>query len=278
MSIALTVFQGRAGDRNDLAIPGAQSIGEVLATELGIRATPIGTPEKALGADWRIELDQAMAALRDIQTHFERVMVEGRRPLSATSRCAVSLATIPVIAKHRPDACIVWFDAHGDLNIPETSDSGYLGGLALAGPAGLWDSGLGAGLALHNIILVGQRDLDPYEIELIDTGRVTHIRPGPAFVAQLEAAVAGRPVYIHLDCDVLEPGIVPTDYVCPEGLSLQDIHETCVALARSEVIGVEIAEFQHAWHPEQSPVSPAPLIEALEPVVNGLKSEPTQTR
>ena len=278
MSIALTVFQGRAGDRNDLAIPGAQSIGEVLATELGIRATTIGTPEKALGADWRIELDQAMVALRDIQAYFERVMADGHRPLSATSRCAVSLATIPVVANHRPDACIVWFDAHGDLNTPDVSDSGYLGGLALAGPAGLWDSGLGTGLSLRNVILVGQRDLDPYEIELIDTGRVTHIKPGAAFVAQLEAAVAGRPVYIHLDCDVLEPGIVPTDYVCPDGLSLQDIHEACVALARSEVIGVEIAEFQNAWHPEERPVSPAPLIEALEPVVNALKSEPSQTR
>ncbi|WP_217428457.1 arginase family protein [Rugamonas rivuli] len=44
--------------------------------------------------------------------------------------------------------------------------------------AGLWESGLGAGLALSNVVLVGQRDLDAAEVRLIESGAVTHVPTG----------------------------------------------------------------------------------------------------
>jgi arginase len=271
MTTSLTIFQGRAGDHNDLAIPGAKSLGDLLGDLLGLDATVIGSPEHALSVGWRIELDYAMAALKEMQDWVEQILVKGHRPLSATSRCAVSLATLPVVAKHRRDACVVWFDAHADLNTPKSSTTGYLGGLSLSGPVGLWDSGLGSGLSLDKIILVGQRDLDPFEIELINSGRIQHIRPGHKLAGELQSAIAGRPVYMHLDCDVLNPGIVPTDYVCPGGLSLEDLHNAGIAISQSEVMGIEIAEFQNSWKLGENPVSPVPLIDALEPVLNRLK-------
>ena len=144
MSIALTVFQGRAGDHNDLAMPGAKAIGDQLGAMLGLVPLTIGHPEAALSTDWRTELDHALPALRMVQRRLEQIFLDGDKPLSATSRCAVSLATLPVVAKFRQDACIVWFDAHADLNTPASTGSGYLGGLALSGPAGLWESGIGA--------------------------------------------------------------------------------------------------------------------------------------
>lgn len=187
--------------------------------------------------------------------------------LSATSRCAVSLATLPVISALHEDVCIVWFDAHADLNTPVSTTSGYLGGLALSGPAGLWDSGLGAGTALEDIVLVGQRDLDPFEVDLIQSGKVCHFPPGAGLAEKLRQAIAGRPVYVHLDCDVLEPGIVPTDYVHPNGLDLEDLHSACEVLAEGEVVGLEIAEFQNSWGVDGSPVSPEPLIRSLLPIL-----------
>ena len=39
-----------------------------------------------------------------------------------------------------------WLGAHGDFNTPETTASGFLGGMCLAGACGLWDTGFGAGL------------------------------------------------------------------------------------------------------------------------------------
>lgn len=267
MKPALTVFQGRAGDHNDLAIPGAKSIGDQLSAILGLAPVTIGIPAPALSADWRTELDLARPALLQVQERFRTIFVNGQKPLSATSRCAVSLATLPVVAAYRKDACIVWFDAHADLNTPASTNSGYLGGLALSAPAGMWDSGLGSGLALENIVLVGQRDLDPAEAKLIASGQVRHLPPGADLASRLRAAVAGRPVYVHLDCDVLEPGIVPTDYVHPAGLSLEDLRQACEVLAESEIVGLEIAEFQNAWLPGGPPVSPGPLLQALRPLV-----------
>ncbi len=267
MRIAYTVFQGRAGDHNDLAMPGAKSIGESLARRMGVAPFEIGSPEPALNTGWREELEAALPALKQVQARFDDILAGGAVSIAATSRCAVSLATLPVVAKHAPSACVVWFDAHADLNTPETTTTGYLGGLALAAPAGLWDSGLGAGLDLDQIILVGQRDLDPFEQELIDKHGIPHVKPQGDLAAALRNAIAGRLVYAHLDCDVLNPGIVPTDYVHHGGLSLDDLRACCEVIAEHEFVGIEIAEFQNAWEPGGEAVSPDPLLDALGPLL-----------
>ncbi|MFU8141307.1 arginase family protein [Klebsiella variicola] len=270
MNITLTCFQGRAGDHNDLAIPGARAIAESLASILDMTPVSIGHPEPALNTDWRTELSLSMSTLKMMQDHFDEIYASGKKSLAATSRCAVSLSTIPVVVKHNPDACIVWFDSHADLNTPSSSETGYLGGLALSGPAGMWDSGLGNGLPFSSIILVGQRDLDPFEIRLIEESAVTYIAFGDDYLERLRQAINGRPVYMHLDCDVLEPGIVPTDYVHPEGMTLCDLEAACEVLAETEVVGLEIAEFQHTWNEGGLPVSPIPLLKALQPVIGKL--------
>lgn len=269
--VAITLFQGRVGDHNNLAIPGAKTLAAELSERLGAAVAVVGTPAPALNLGWRAELDAAMPALRALAAQLDQVLARRAKPLTASSRCAASLATLPVVARHRPDACVVWFDAHADLNTPSTTDSGYLGGMALSGPAGMWESGLGEGLALPDIVLVGQRALDPAELQLIASGAVTHVPPGTGLAERLRKAVAGRPVYMHLDCDVLNPGIVPTDYVHENGLSLPELHDACAVLAESEVVGLEIAEFQDAWEEGGEPVSPAPLIAALAPVLKALR-------
>lgn len=267
MNVALTYFQGRAGDHNDLAIPGARAIAESLASMMDVMPVSIGHPEPALNTDWKTELSLSKAALALMQNHVEAVYASGKKSLAATSRCAVSLSTIPVVVKHNPETCIVWIDSHADLNTPHSTETGYLGGMALSGPAGLWDSGLGNGLALSSIILVGQRDLDPSEIKLIEENAVSYISFGEGYLHSLRQAINGRPIYIHLDCDVLDPGIVPTDYVHPDGMKLCDLEAACQVLAETDVVGLEIAEFQYTWNEGGEPVSPVPLLKALQPLI-----------
>ncbi len=263
-----TVFQARAGDHNNLAIPGAKAVGEALARRTGVTPVVIGSPEPAVNANWREQLKLASPALRQVQARFDSVFSVGAVSIAATSRCVVSLATLPVVVKYRPEACIVWFDAHGDLNTPEASTTGFLGGLVVAAALGLWDSGFGSGVAVGQIVLVGQRDLDSFEKDLIDRHGIPHIKPNRALAAELRAAIAGRPVYVHLDCDVLDPGIVPTDYMVEGGLSLDDLRECCEVIAEHAVIGLEIAEFQIAWTEGGDPVSPDRLLDALAPLLN----------
>lgn len=246
---------------------GSRLVAHALADALGVEPYAVGAPRPALWVAWDVELEAARDELILMGERYSDLLAAGLTPVTALSRCAVALATLPVVARHRPDALVVWFDAHPDLNTPDTTTSGYLGGLALSGPLGLWDSGLGAGLSLDHTILVGTRDIDPAEAEVLTATTLTVLAPGPDLPQQLVAAVAGRPVYIHVDCDVLNPGIVLTGSVVPDGLSLGDLRSAAVALSRSPTVGIEIGELESSAGVEDL----APLFEALSPVLDPLR-------
>lgn len=164
--------------------------------------------------------------------------------------------------RHRPDAVVVWLDAHGDINVPADSRTGYLGGMAFSGPMGWWDSGLGAGLPATQAILAGARDLDPNEETHIAAGAITLVDSGEGLRDRLTSAIAGRPIYLHLDCDVLQPGLIRTDYTVPEGLTLEDLHACAEAASHSEVLGLEIGEFEG-----EGSATIDDLLDALDPVL-----------
>jgi arginase len=166
---------------------------------------------------------------------------------------------------------VLWLDAHADLNVPASSPTGYLGGMALSGPAGLWRTGLGAGVDLGRAVLCGARDIDPAERALIDTGRVRHLPINQALPDRLAELVAGQRVYFHLDCDVLEPGTVPTDYTVPGGLTLDQLSAVAKVAATAEVVGAEFGEFQAGW-PDGSCCPPDALLDALSPLLTALSA------
>jgi arginase len=105
---------------------------------------------------------------------------------------------------------VAWFDAHGDLNTPESSPSGNQWGMPLRM---LLDSGT---VSPEDTVLVGARNLDPPEKEFI---AATGLRCGTEEVgAALEGADA---VYVAFDCDVLDPDDEVAAYMPePGGLSV----------------------------------------------------------
>jgi arginase len=243
-SIGLTTYVGPAGDHNDRAMEAVRLVGTALAARLQVESTVIAEPVPSDPQSWEIELERARGPLEAMAARVDAVISSGQVPVSAITRCAVALATQPVIARHRPDAVAVWLDAHADINVPDDTETGFLGGLALSGPLGWWDSGFGGGFAPGHAILVGTRDFDPAEAEHVRARRISLVELGPDLGERLAAVIAGRPVSFHLDCDVLEPGLVLTDYQVPAGLSLEDLHQCAEAVARSEILGVEVAEFE----------------------------------
>jgi len=275
--VQLTVYAGLAGDRNDRGMAGAILLGEELDRATGISRQQIGTPALPQPGGWADQLQLAKPELFRLATELDRVLASGARPLTTMARCAAGLATLPVIARHHPDATIVWFDAHGDSNVPEgRPPASYLGGMVLTGAAGRWKTGLGTGLDYGRVVLVGSRDLDPPERDLIARGALRLVEPGPDLASRLAAAVGEGPVYVHIDCDVLEPGLVPTEYQVPEGLSFADLRAACTVLARSQPIGLEIAEFESHWS-DGRPAQAAELIDAIGPLLAALR-QPTVRR
>ncbi|MGA2492792.1 MAG: arginase family protein [Roseiarcus sp.] len=270
--IALTTYIGRAGDRNARAMRGALTLGEALAKRTGLQPRRVGTLGEPIAGGWAAQLEAAVSDLKQLGAQVGEILDRGARPLSAMGRCAASLATLPQVARRRPDAAIVWLDAHGDCNAPtegaESADN-YLGGMVLTGAAGLWRTGLGADMDLGQVVLVGGRDLDPPERARIERGEVALVEVGPDLGPRLRQAVRGRAVYVHIDCDVLDAGLVPTEYQVPGGLSLRDLAEACAVLAACEVVGVEFTEFEGEW-PSGEIDDGGRLVEAVEPLLHRL--------
>lgn len=271
LSLSLIAFLARTADRNPRGMLGAAKVCDALAEQFDLDPLIIGIPVEPLNANWQEELASARPDLQSLGLACEQSLALHMTPLIAMGRCASALATLPVVARHRPDACIVWFDAHADANTPDTSASGYLGGMVLTGAAGMWESGLGSDMPLSDVVLVGVRDIDPPEQALIDADVLHAVRPGKDLITQLHAAIGNRPVYIHIDCDVLEPGILPTEYRVPNGLTLDDLHDCCDVLAQNEIIGLEIAEFESFWPETDTAAKPDALMDALQPLFKAMR-------
>jgi arginase len=270
-SLALTVFQGRAGDRNPRGVAGVLAVGAALEVRMGLPAGHVGVQAPPLAAGWSEELEAARPGFEALAARLDAVLADGKASLVTQGRCAASIATLPVVLRRNPEALIVWFDAHGDCNQPAHTTTGYLGGMVLTAAAGVWDSGLGQGLSLADVVLVGARDLDPCEAALIAAaGGPRLVAPGPGIARRLAAAIGDRPVYVHLDCDVLNPGLVPTEYSVEDGLSFADLRETCAVLARNRVIGLEIAEFEEVFVETGAPGDVDALLDALAPLLERL--------
>jgi arginase len=266
--IELTAYVGLAGDRNLRGMRGALTLGESLGRRVGCVPRVTGTPTSPVPGGWATQLEAATADLKRLGMQLGGILERGARPLTTMARCAASIATLPQIALRHPEAAIVWFDAHGDCNLPSDA-AGYLGGMVLTGAAGRWDTGLGSGMRLSQVVLVGSRDLDPPERAMIARGEIDLAEIGPQLNARLRSAIAGRPIYVHIDCDVLDAGLAPTEYQVPGGLSFNELADACRVLAEHDVIGVEIAEFEGEW-PTGELDDGARIADAIEPLLHRL--------
>jgi len=153
-----------------------------------------------------------------------------------------SIATGTVIGMKRayPDACVIWVDAHNDLNTYETSPSGNIHGMCLSYVLnGLrpntvhgyeWAK---ACLNPFDIVYIGLRDTDPGEYDLaqklgIISFSMYHVdKYGIATVIERAIEVVNprrnRPIHLSFDIDSLDPIHTPsTGTAVPGGLSLRE--------------------------------------------------------
>ncbi|KQS03096.1 hypothetical protein ASG11_01465 [Sphingomonas sp. Leaf357] len=271
----IVIYAGNAGDRNERGMRGSVALGTAIAERYGVPARIVGEAVPPVRGGWAEQLHAAMPNLLSLsQQVAERLERDDGGLILTMGRCAASIATLPPIARHHPDVAIVWFDAHGDCNVPATGDAAaanYLGGMVLTGAAGEWDTGLGRGLNLANVILVGARDLDPPEQARIDSGQIVALPVGDGLAARLEQALRGRRVYIHLDCDVLDAGLLATEYQMAGGLGWAELREAFEMLALHRPVGLEIAEYEATW-PDGTPSERSELLVAIHPVLTALQA------
>lgn len=268
----IIVNQGRVGDRAPRMIAGAQFTGARIAADYRLPSQTVGTPSPARADDWSEALPQAAETLRDLAAALDATFEEGQAPIILSSTCSASLATIPVVHRHYPEVVVLYVDGHGDFNIPDDTETGYLGGMVLSGACGLWDSGYGGTLPTTQAVLVGSRDIDEPEQQLIDAHQLRRLLPKDATPDQLRDAIGDRPVWVHVDWDVLEPGFIPADYVVPDGLTPNQMRELFAAIPADQLVGFELAEFNAPEDDQSVEEGLAILMDIVSPLMASLTS------
>jgi arginase len=167
-------------------------------------------------------------ALEVVARKVERIMVRGDFPLilgGDHSIAAGSVAGIAAVArKENKKVGVLWIDAHGDINTPETSPSGNIHGMPVAALLGLGPpqltriGGAGAKIAAKNVSLVGIRSLDEGEKSLI---RKTAVQVQTMadidrhgihrIMKKALARVTDGTSYVHVsfDLDAVDPTVAP---------------------------------------------------------------------
>jgi arginase len=243
---------GRTSDRAEGRAAGAQA----LARALSDAARVVGEPARPRVGRYDHDLHDARSTLEAAAA----AVAEMERPLLTATDCSICVGTVPAVGRRWPGAWLLWLDAHGDFNTPETTPSGFLGGMCLAGAVGLWDTGYGAGPGPERVVLVGGRDLDDAEVELME-------RHGVVRTGDPAAVLAGREVFVHLDVDILDPTVLPGQlYPAPGGLDAAQLRDLLAGVAaRARIVGAEITCFSTPELSDALAQAVAPLMESPAP-------------
>ena len=206
-----------------------------------------------------------------LTAHLPRMLAESRKavaagtPVVVMSECTLVPPVLAAVRERHPDVALVWIDAHGDLNTPETTPSGFIGGMPFAELLGWcfddWRrlAGLDPPLPEERAVLVGGRDLDPGERDSVDRSRVHESDDAAGALAALPP---GAPLYVHVDTDVLDPSLIPdAGFPAPGGWSVERMRAEVGTLAASgRVVALSICP---SAPPALDAEGLAPLVEAL---------------
>ena len=232
----------RTSDRTAGGARGVEALAPLLAEAAGGEPRMIGSPGEPRAADWADDLAASRGCLLEAGGQVDDALVAGGFPVLLAGDCSICLTTLPTVLRHHPEAYVLWLDAHADFNSPDTTPSGFLGGMCLAAACGVWDAGLVADVQVDpaQVVMCGARDLDGGEQVLLERAGVRIVRP-----SQLADMLDGEEVYVHLDLDVLDPSVLPAQFAADGGLSDAGLRTLLAEVAGvARVLGVEITAFE----------------------------------
>jgi arginase len=193
----------------------------------------LGEPSPGRPRDWSEDLPEARPVLELAAAEISAALDQGELPLLTASDCSICIATLPTVARRVPGVQFLWIDAHGDFNNPDTTPSGFLGGMCLAAACGRWDAGWPDTVDPLSVWYVGVRDLDPGERVEVEAAGVLRGVPGDG------------PVYVHLDLDALDPSVLPPQFPVPDGMQADEVRDILAALVRDgRLVGLEVTAFE----------------------------------
>jgi arginase len=253
MAIVLVQVPYELGRRDVGLATGVPVLAEALAGELGAETVSVASSDDS----WN-EVGASLDVVRAVASSVREVVAGGDFPLVLSGVCSSCLGTVAGLGS--PTGLgVVWFDAHGDFNTPETTPTGFFDGMPLAMLTGSGWEALRAGVDglrpvdESNVVLVWARDFDAAEEERLARSEVRLVRPGAPVETALEA-LAGRvrDVYVHVDLDVLDPSEGQANrYRSEGGPSAAEVAAAVGEIARRFTIrAAAITAYEPAYDPE----------------------------
>lgn len=221
---------------------------------------------------------------RSISREVRDATREGALPLVLAGNCASALGTVSGLGSERTG--VLWFDAHADLNTPETTRSGFLDGMAVAALTGRCWSRMTGGIPGYTpvddrrLAFIGARDLDAAEDSLLGTGTMRRLTAAEAALgdrvdAVLEGIGAVAGYYLHVDLDVLDPAVARANaFAAERGLRVEDVLGVVDRAAeRAPIAAAALTAFDPAYddHGRDSAAATAIILGVVEAAARSRK-------
>ncbi len=243
--------QWQGAGRTEELLDGAREIRDQYINMQDYIAVPVSEEENT-------EIENDILGYRDIllQLKQAKAIIATGKPSSIFTvggGCDVEIVTVSYLNDlFDGDLTVVWIDAHGDLNTPESSPSKCFHGMPLRtllgdGNRQMVDTAFSK-LSPSQLVMIGQRDLDVPEQNYIEQSNITVIGPDEfsleGVISTIESKGSNN-IYIHIDLDVLDCDEFPYVMVpAPGGLKTEQLSELLAQLTRRfHVVGLSLLEY-----------------------------------
>ena len=238
-----------------------RDMGYTISNETDI---PVPAMETRKTSDTRTRFkSEILAVCEELAAHTVAAMEAGEWPLVIGGDHSIAMGTVSGVSSYLKKSGeklgLIWFDAHGDMNLPESTPSGNIHGMPLAHLLGYGDADLSSihgvkpAVDPENVVLIGIRDIDQKERDFInasgvkafsmrDIDQLGMARVASEALAIVNAGTAG--FHVSFDLDGCDPEVIPgTGTTVPGGVSFREAHlllEECAADGR--ILSLEVVE------------------------------------
>ncbi len=231
------------------ASKGPQRLARAAEELLGARGLGVTVERVERAGSFRDSASASLAVNRHLAPIVRQAMAARQLPVILAGSCDVCIG---ILAGFDHARCgVVWLDAHGDFNTPESTITGFFPGMSLAVITGhcyqdYWAQiGDSTPVPEAAALILGVRDLDPAERDRLKRSAIQVVKwqdgkPQGSVLACLDGlAQHVQAVYLHIDMDAFDPQVAPgiVDTPVPGGLSLEDVEDVIREVASRFRVG-----------------------------------------
>ncbi len=186
------------------------------------------------GGDLEIPFGNTETALEMIRRTTADIVNAGKKPFMTGGEHLITLPAFKAVYERTPELCLVHLDAHTDLREEYLGEHLTHSGVIrqiwdIVGDGRIWQMGIRSGMK--------------QEFEWAAQGHTTLHRFDLSCAQEVVSALSGKPVYLSIDLDVLDPSIMPgTGTPEPGGVSFKELQAALYSFRELNIVAADVVE------------------------------------